>query len=68
MAIDSAAKRRSVATIAQVWMAPGITPDVTHDNAWRQVSGWGWFGILSGSSAAVYLQSIGIQLGLRIGI
>lgn len=69
MAIDSAAKRRNVATIGQVWMAPGITPDATPDQAWRQVAGWGYRGILAGASVVSdFVQYIGIHLGMRIGI
>ena len=70
MAIDTAAKRRSAATVAQVWMAPGVTPDATPDQAWRQSSGWGYEGILAGAAAAVvdFVQYIGIQIGVRVGI
>ena len=70
MAIDTAAKRRSAATVAQVWMAPGVTPDATPDQAWRQSSGWGYEGILAGAAAAVadFVQYIGIQIGMRVGI
>lgn len=45
MAIDSAAKRRSAAVVAMVWMAPGITPNATKPVAWRQSVGWGYQGI-----------------------
>lgn len=69
MAIDTAAKRRSAATVGQVWMAPGITPDATPGQEWRQSSGWGYEGILAGASiVADFIQYIGIQLSVRIGL
>lgn len=70
MAIDTAAKRRSAATVGQVWMPPGVTPDATPGQEWRQSSGWGYEGILAGAAAAVadIIQYIGIQIGMRVGI
>ncbi len=45
MAIDTAAKRRNVSGIAGVPLIPGVTPDASQDEAWRQESGWGYSGI-----------------------
>lgn len=53
MAIDSAAKRRSVAGIGFWLFGPGVTPDATPDQFWRQCSGWSYGGILAGAAAAV---------------
>jgi hypothetical protein len=49
MAIDTAAKRRAVATLAFMVFAPGITPDATPDQFWRQTAGYGYGGILADS-------------------
>lgn len=47
MAIDTAAKRKSISGIALPFLAPGITPDATPDQAWRQAAGWSYTGILA---------------------
>lgn len=52
MAIDTAVKRRAVAHISRVWSGKGITPDVTKPQAWRQVVGWSYYGILANSVSA----------------
>lgn len=50
MAIDSAAKRRSVAHIARRWSGVGVTPDATPDQFWRQSAARGYGGILAGEA------------------
>lgn len=51
MAIDSAAKRRSAAGVGFFVVGPGVTPDVTPDQFWRQSAAWGYGGILAGAAA-----------------
>lgn len=69
MAIDTAAKRRSVAHIARRWSGAGVTPDATPDQFWRQCVGRGYGGILAAESAvAEFIQYLGIQIGMRIGL
>jgi hypothetical protein len=45
MPIDDAIKRRSAGSVFP--SAPGVTPSVDHDQAWRQSAGWGYYGILA---------------------
>lgn len=45
MAIDTAAKRRSVSGILTGLAIVGVTMDATPDVAWRQSAGWGYQGI-----------------------
>ena len=52
MAIDTAAKRRSVAGLAFFVFGPGVTPDATPGLEWRQQSGWGYSGIAAGEAVA----------------
>jgi len=47
--IDTAAKRRSVATVAGMPRPVGQTPDAAKGQAWRQAAGWGYLGILAWS-------------------
>lgn len=49
MAIDTAAKRRSVSGIT--YLVPGVTPNASKPVAWRQQSGWGYSGIEPGEPA-----------------
>lgn len=51
MAIDSAPKRRSVAGLGFWIFGPGVTPDATPDQFWRQSVGWGYGGILAAAAA-----------------
>ncbi len=44
MAIDNAEKRRSAATVGQVYMPAGVTPNATPDAEWRQQVGWTYSG------------------------
>ena len=53
MAIDTAAKRRSVAGVGFFIVGPGVTPDATPGLAWRQQSGWSYSGIAAGSGLPV---------------
>lgn len=48
MAIDTAEKRRSISGIWTGITIPGVTPNATKDQEWRQESGWGYPGILAG--------------------
>jgi len=57
MAIDSAAKRRSVAGMPFFIFGPGITPDATPDAAWRRTSGWGYFGELVAGAVAAFTEN-----------
>ena len=57
MAIDSAAKRRSVAHIARKWSGAGVTPDATPDQTWRQAVARSYIGILAGSVVEVIIQA-----------
>lgn len=61
MAIDTAAKRRSVSGMLTGIVSVGITPSVTHNDAWRQDAGWGYRGIPVNPAppvAAVYSDTI----------
>lgn len=52
MAIDSAAKRRSAAGVGFFLLGPGVTPDATPDQFWRQSAAWSYGGILAGEAVA----------------
>jgi len=45
MAIDSAEKRRSVSGIGGPPLIPGVTPNSSKDQEWRQQAGWSYSGI-----------------------
>jgi hypothetical protein len=45
MAIDSAPKRKSIVGIHFPSFGPGVTPDSTPDQAWRQAAGYSYLGI-----------------------
>lgn len=49
MAIDTAEKRKSISGIALI--IPGVTPNSSKDQEWRQESGWSYSGILAASPA-----------------
>ena len=49
MAIDTALKRKAAAAVALVFFAPGVTPDATKPQAWRQSAAWGYPGIAAGA-------------------
>lgn len=53
MSIDTAAKRRSAAGIPFLPLGPGVTPDATPGQEWRQQAGWGYSGILAGSPVTI---------------
>lgn len=44
MALDSALKRRSSASVAGVPWIPGVTPNAAKPAAWRQQAGWSYSG------------------------
>lgn len=50
MAIDTAARRRSAGGVGVFLLGPGITPDATPDQFWRQSSAWSYGGILAGGA------------------
>lgn len=47
MAIDTAQKRASLATVANPWNGPSIIPDGSLDQGDRQQVGWSYSGILA---------------------
>src|SRR5687767_15295032 len=51
MAIDTAEKRKSISGIP--FLIPGVTPNASKDQEWRQESGWSYSGILAGSGADI---------------
>lgn len=53
MAIDTAAKRRAAAGVPFLPLGPGVTPDATKAQAWRQQVAWSYSGILAGAPAVV---------------
>jgi hypothetical protein len=63
MAIDSAAKRRSVAHIARKWSGAGVTPDVTKGNDWRHLVGRGYNNVPTAGGTLTYTASGGISFG-----
>lgn len=52
MAIDNAEKRKALSGI-QVTLSPGVTPNASTDQEWRQQSGWGYSGILADAPSVV---------------
>jgi hypothetical protein len=47
--IDTAAKRRSAAGVAFLPLGPGVAPNASKDQAWRQSAAWSYTGILADS-------------------
>ena len=66
MAIDTAAKRRSVAGISFFIVGPGVTPDATPDQFWRQSAGWSYCGILA--SGAAIIQAVPQMVGFLVNM
>jgi hypothetical protein len=66
MAIDTAEKRRAVAGIGIVIFGPGVTPNATPDQEWRQEVGWGYPGILAGEAELAVATSTRIPSEPRI--
>lgn len=64
MAIDSAAKRRSVAGLTVGW---GITPDAAALAAWRQTVAWSYSGILAGAAAIASLLCASVSISPAVG-
>ena len=52
MAIDDAEKRRSAFNWSFLPNFPGVTPNVTHDQEWRQEALWSYSGILANFTSA----------------
>jgi hypothetical protein len=57
MAIDTAARRRSAAGVGFFIVGPGVTPDATPDQFWRQSAAWSYGGILAGGAPVFTGQS-----------
>ncbi len=49
MAIDTKEKRASIVAISFYPMGPSATPNVSQDQEWRQIAGYGYSGILAGT-------------------
>ena len=45
MAIDTPERRRSASSVIGVPYIPGVTPNASQDEEWRQQSGWAYSGI-----------------------
>src|SRR6056300_253376 len=45
MAIDTAEKRRSAASVMYAGSVPGVTPNASKDAEWRQQAAWSYSGI-----------------------
>lgn len=58
MAIDNAEKRRSVSGIPFHPLGPGVTPNASKDQEWRQQSGWGYSGILVDAPSAITVRNL----------
>lgn len=58
MAIDTAEKRRSVAGIPFFPLGPGVTPNASPDQEWRQQVGWGYSGILAAEAVVAVIGSV----------
>ena len=58
MAIDSAAKRKSIAAISLICIGPVVVPDGTLAQFDRQVVGYGYGGILAGAPAAATAEFV----------
>ena len=67
MAIDSAEKRRSISGI-QHFLIPGVTPNASKDQEWRQESGWSYSGILAGAASPFAVASDFIQFFVNIAM
>lgn len=52
MAIDTAEKRKSLVGL-QYWSGPGVTPNASPDQEWRQEAGYSYSGILAGGAPVV---------------
>jgi hypothetical protein len=56
MAIDTAQKRASSATISAIWNGPSVIPDSSFDQADRQHIAWSYSGILAAAAAIGLVQ------------
>lgn len=57
MAIDTAEKRRSISGINYT-AGPGVTPNSSQDQEWRQEVGYGYSGILVSEPIGLHPSSI----------
>ncbi len=64
MAIDTAEKRRSAANVDGLG-APGVTPNASKDQEWRQQSGWGYSGILASAPVAFFQEIILFDVAIQ---
>lgn len=62
MAIDSAEKRLSISGIPI--FLPGVTPNASQDQEWRQEAGWSYLGIAAAEPVQV-VGSIALALPVR---
>lgn len=58
MAIDTAEKRKSASNTSLYPLGPGVTPNATQDQEWRQQAGYGYSGILA-TAPSVIVHRIG---------
>lgn len=68
MAIDTAAKRRSVSGILTGLVLVGVTPDALAPLEWRQSAGWGYEGIAAAAPPAFAPTLIGLADVYQIGL
>ena len=62
--MTTAEKRRSAAGVAFLPLGPGVTPNASKDQEWRQQAAWSYSGILAGAvviSAADYSLTLAIS-------
>lgn len=57
MAIDTPEKRRSLSGI-QTTLLPGVTPNASLDQEWRQEAGWNYSGNLVGMPVASLVKTM----------
>jgi len=61
MAIDSEAKRKSIAAISNPWNGPVLVPDGTIAASDRQAIGWSYSGIAAASPGGISFSIFGDQ-------
>lgn len=64
MAIDTAEKRKSISGIP--YIAPGVTPNSSQDQEWRQQAGWSYSGILAATPSVQSITSDTIVFNFQI--
>ena len=74
MPLTTASHRRAAAHIARHYSGAGVTMDATPDQAWRQMVGRGYPGILSGTGGTeaamgrMMLMGIGSVAWILVGV